>query len=203
MPPRQIAIPLLFILFASTLLGSGIGYSYFLYSKKIFHDRKIEEKTSLIKLAHAFGKTYAEIKVDAKSPNMPVPATMRAWAMERYRKEIGDAGTTEIDMIGLKAAAIKTPPRDEQSAQIVEQMHAGNIKGIWDGIVETPKGPMLRMMSPSKASEESCVSCHNKLQAGTRTWKIGEVMGAFVLDTPVAARFAAFRKEAFVVGSIS
>ncbi|MEZ5870380.1 MAG: ATP-binding protein [Nitratireductor sp.] len=203
MKTKQLVMPLLVVLTISAMLGCGAGYGYYQYSRQIFHDRKIEEKSSLIKLAAAFTSVYSSVRNEAKGNDMPVPAMMRAKSMEKFRADIGEKDTTRMDLIGLAGAEIKTPPGDAQSADIVSRMHEGEIKGIWDGVVKTPTGLVFRMMSPSLASDPSCVSCHNKLQLGKKTWELGEVMGAFVLDTPVEARFAAFRKEAVIVGAIS
>ena len=44
---------------------------------------------------------------------------------------------------------------------------------------------MLRTIYPSLATEQSCVDCHNQLQAGRQQWHLNDVMGAFAIDIPI------------------
>jgi len=59
----------------------------------------------------------------------------------------------------------------------------------WNGLA------VLRTMYPSIAREQSCVDCHNKIQNNSEAWKIGDLMGAYVIDRGVEktkTRYAAY-----------
>jgi diguanylate cyclase (GGDEF)-like protein/PAS domain S-box-containing protein len=54
-------------------------------------------------------------------------------------------------------------------------------------VLEVNGAQTFRTVYPTVAREQSCVSCHNALQPGKAQWQLNEVMGAFVIDVPIAA----------------
>ncbi len=59
---------------------------------------------------------------------------------------------------------------------------------------------VLRTVYPSLAREESCVSCHNQLEANKPQWRLNDVMGAFAIDVPIAAFLEDIRDQSFALG---
>src|SRR6202043_3527781 len=45
---------------------------------------------------------------------------------------------------------------------------------------------IFRTVYPTVAHEQSCVSCHNALQPNKVPWRLGDVIGAFVIDVPIS-----------------
>src|SRR5260370_10724460 len=61
---------------------------------------------------------------------------------------------------------------------------------------------IFRTLYPSLASQQSCVDCHNKLQPGEQ-WKLGDVLGALVIDVPAGPVLAHTRLQKARLGLAS
>ena len=80
----------------------------------------------------------------------------------------------------------------EEFAAEADRKPASELKSI-DG------RDVLRTIYPSRANEQSCVDCHNKLQPNKQSWRLNEVMGAFVIDVPVDAFLQDIRTQSYLV----
>ncbi|MDJ0614506.1 MAG: ATP-binding protein [Rhizobiaceae bacterium] len=185
----------------AAFFGSVFGYGYLEYSKGLYQDQKYFEKSALIDLNSSFVSTYSNLRASIETSNLPVPATFRAEAFEKHFAKVSQNDNTTIQLVGVPGLEIKTKAPDEQSATVVSEMGRTKAEDRWTGLYTLDQQPFLRMIVPSIASSESCVACHNKIQSGLKTWKVGDVMGAYVLNTPALAAFAKFEQEAFVFGS--
>src|SRR5258708_26099353 len=61
-------------------------------------------------------------------------------------------------------------------------------------IVSLTRETVFRTLYPSLAGQQSCVDCHNKLQPGAQ-WKLGDVLGALVIDVPAGPFLANTRLQ--------
>ena len=191
-------------LLLSSIIGFGAGYGYLEYSKNFYKEQKISEKSALIALTSSFVKTYSGFRARDGGNDLPVPASFRARAFDQHLANTSHGDNSTILLAGVPDLEIVTKAPDNQSAAIIRQMATQTEAKNWTRIVSLDGAPHLRMIMPSVASAQSCVACHNDLQAGLKTWKLGDLMGAYVLDTPVSGPFAEFKREAiwfgFVVG---
>ncbi len=187
-------------LLLSSIIGFGAGYGYLEYSKNFYKEQKISEKSALIALTSSFVKTYSGFRAQEDGSDLPVPASFRARAFDQHLANTSQGDNTTILLAGVPDLEIVTKAPDDQSASIIRQMAAQTDARKWTSLVSLEGAPHLRMIMPSVASTQSCVACHNDLQAGLKTWKLGDLMGAYVLDTPVSGPFAEFRHEAIWFG---
>jgi signal transduction histidine kinase/CheY-like chemotaxis protein len=196
--PKTRHLHALALLFA-TVLGITLGLGYYQYNKQLFQERKTEEKTSLIKLVSAFTATYSKLKVDHKLTDVPVPATFRALAMTKFGTLSIDTDSTAILLAGVPGLEIETKATDTGAAEVISDLHTRNSNETWNSYIDRDGGTLLRMISPLAASDQSCVTCHNQIAAGSKVWELGEVMGAYVMDTPATAKLALFKQQAIIL----
>jgi signal transduction histidine kinase len=87
-------------------------------------------------------------------------------------------------MVGVRSREIVTPPADETTAEAIDAFLSEATPAPTTQFAEVAGEPVLRTIYPSVASQQSCVDCHNKLQAGKPQWRLNDVMGAFVAEVP-------------------
>ena len=111
---------------------------------------------------------------------------------------MGDDSDFHLQMVGfpgreIKNAAARRGDGGRRSAPLPQQPAPKPVSEVL-----TIKGePVFRTVYPSIANQQSCVDCHNQLQAGKATGKLGDVMGAFVdrrADGRVPAQQSASRR---------
>jgi len=175
--------------------AGALSYIYYSTSYDKYLVRKGEEKTTVLELVSAFVSTYSGHRTSQTGVSLPVPATFRATALESFNKKRTADHNIIVQMIGIPGLAIKTEPLDEQMATVVQSMSDQADISIWSDFIGVSGHEVLRTIKPVIASKESCVSCHNKLQAPQKIWKLGDTMGAYVIDVPASAFFKSLRKE--------
>jgi hypothetical protein len=80
-------------------------------------------------------------------------------------------------MVGVRGREIATPPADETTATAIEAFLSEATPEPITQFAEVNGESVLRTIYPSVASQQSCVDCHNKQQAGKQQWKLNDVMG--------------------------
>lgn len=181
-------ILLLTVVILSGLIGSVVGFSYYKSNIQTFQERTTEEKNTIFDLTGAFISTYGELKNkpgNRGNNSLPVPATFRANALEAFNKTRSDRGATEVEMVGIPGLAIKNNAKGENAIQTIKEMANTNSDSIWSGHTVNNGSKIFQTIKPVFANKESCVACHNTIQKGIKEWKLGDTMGAFVINTPV------------------
>ena len=91
-------------------------------------------------------------------------------------------------MVGVPRRYITTPPGDEEAIATLTMMSESKSPGSYSRLLKREGSLILRNMYPSIATEQSCVSCHNKIQSDNKIrWKVGDLMGAYVVERGVNA----------------
>jgi len=172
------------------LLSAGIGYGFYASNLAWFKEHKAEEKITALQLVDAFVNEYSALRVKLSATDAPVPATFRADSIAAFNKAHGDTNIFNLLWVGFPDRAIKTAPTDAAMANTIRGF-AGtpNPKPI-SQILTVNGARVFRTVYPSQAMQQSCVDCHNQLQAsqikaGGPQWHLGDVMGAFVIDVPM------------------
>lgn len=191
------ALPLIFGLAAA--LAAAAGYGYYQSGVSSFIARKSEEKQTVLQLVGAFVSTYAANRVSVEGVDMPVPATFRAHALQAFNQTRDRATTLNVEMPGVPGLVIATQPAEASIAATIEAMAKGSVPDNWSGIADAKGEPVFRTIRAVRATTEACVTCHNRIQAGLKTWKLGDVMGAFVLDAGIASFLSRLRIETAVL----
>ncbi|HVA12814.1 MAG TPA: DUF3365 domain-containing protein, partial [Stellaceae bacterium] len=168
------------------LLAAGIGYGFYSSSLSWFKEHKSEEKITALQLVDAFVNNYAAQR-SALSANAPVPATFRADSIAAFNKAHGGHGIFNLLWVGFPGREIKTAPLDRAMAATIRSFAATAAPKPISEILTVNRQPVFRTVYPSQATQQSCVDCHNQLQAGKPAWHLDDVMGAFVIDVPMGA----------------
>ena len=178
----------IFILFLCIcqLLAAGLGYGFYATNLSSFKEHKSEEKTTALQLVDAFVNNYAALRTQLSATNAPVPATFRADSIAAFNKLHGEVNEFNLMWVGVKGREIKTPPLDAAMAATIDSFTREATPRPISNVVTVNGQPVLRTVFPSLATQ-SCVDCHNQIQAGKTVWHVNEVMGAFAIDIPMGA----------------
>jgi signal transduction histidine kinase len=168
------------------LLAAGVGYGFYSASLSWFKEHKSEEKVTALQLVDAFVNNYATLRTQLSS-NAPVPATFRADSIAAFNKAHGQLNEFNLVMVGVQGREIKTPPLDAAMAATIDSFTRNASPKAVSEVLTVNGQPVFRTVYPSLASTQSCVDCHNQLQAGRATWHLNDVMGAFAIDVPMGA----------------
>lgn len=169
-------------------LAGGISAtvaSYF-YSSSLatFIAQKVDEKATTLQLVDAFVTNYSRER-SKFGPNAPVPATFRAHSIDTFNKLLGADSPFVLRWVGREGRQIATPPVDAEMARTIEAFTRTKDRSPRSALLTIDNRQILRTVYPSLASEQSCVTCHNEIQAGKIEWQLNDVMGAFAIDVPV------------------
>ncbi len=186
-----------FILFAA-VLAAGIAWGVHWLSLQWFTDDKRQEAVTALQLVDAFVADYADVRAKLAMGDAPVPASFRAHAIQRFNAERLADDSLRLHAVGRKERAIATPPMDAAMAETIEEFARDPAPRA--SFVPLGDALMFRIVSPSLATQQSCVDCHNKLQPAGTPWRLGDVMGAFFVDVPASQFLARNRAESVALG---
>ncbi len=161
--------------------------------------QKADENVTALRLVDAFVTNYSRVRAQFGS-NSPVPATFRADAIDAFNKQSGPHGAFVLRSVGLPGREIKTPPTDAAMAKTIEAFAATSDHTPRAERMMIDGHQVLRTIYPTLASEQSCVDCHNQLQAGKPQWHLNDVMGAFAIDIPLDGFIASVRRQSHTIG---
>ena len=165
------------------VLAAVVGWGFYYSSVSWFQQHKSQEEVTTLQLVDAFVANYSSLRKQL-GPDAPVPATFRAHSIDAFNAKTGLGAEFRLSAVGVPGREIVTPPSDaEMATAVAEFARTPNPKPISDWIAIDGR-LTFRTLYPSLASEQSCVDCHNKLQPGAG-WRLNDVVGAFVIDTPV------------------
>lgn len=190
------------VLGITAVAAVALGIGMYGLGIRWFEKNKVQEATTVLKLAEAFVESYTDARTKHLRPSAPVPATFRAHSIQHFNEMHGGDGTLRLDWLGVPGRAIRTEPRDAMTAAaILEATQADNPapRSQWlitDGI------PVFRTIAPSVAHQRACVDCHNQYLDGRPPWRLGDVMGAFVIDVPTSGFQTIARREAMILGGL-
>jgi signal transduction histidine kinase len=189
------------ILLFSAALAFVAAYGFYQVSVQSFVANKTDEKTTAMQLVDAFVTNYSDLRRQLNGGAAPVPATFRAHSIERFNQSRSGEKVLRLQWIGRHGKSIATPPTDAEMARIIESF-VGQPQP--SPVLQFPAldgEELFRTVYPSIAHEQSCVDCHNALQSGAH-WKVGDVMGAFVIDAPAGAFFMTLKWECLCIAVV-
>jgi PAS domain S-box-containing protein len=169
------------------LLAAGIGYGFYASNLAWFKEHKSEEKITALQLVDAFVNDYSALRVKLSAVDAPVPATFRADSIAAFNQAHGDESIFNLLWVGFPGREIKTAPVDRAMAATIRSFATTSNPKPVSEILNISGEQVFRTAYPSLATQQSCVDCHNQLQAGKPQWQLGDVMGAFVIDVPMGA----------------
>ena len=182
------------ILLFSAALAFVAAYGFYQISVRSFVANKADEKATAEQLVDSFVTTYSKIRGQDGMAAAPVPSTFRAHAIEQFNKARDSQTALHLSFIGREGKAVATQPSDPNMAEIIESFVGQASPQPIAQLLTLDDKPVFRTVYPSLANDRSCIDCHNKIQPGA-DWKLGDVMGAFVIDAPVGPFFATLKWE--------
>jgi hypothetical protein len=190
---------LLMYLAWAALVSGGIGYGFYHSSLQKFLAHKAEEKVTALRLVEAFVTTYSGLRSEF-GPNAPVPATFRAHSIESFNRTVGGSSEFLLRWVGRAGRQIVTPPADADMARIIEGFASKTNPRPESALTLINGRLVFRTVYPSLAREQSCVTCHNKVQRDEVEWKLNDVMGAFAIDIPAQSFLESIQSESRELG---
>jgi methyl-accepting chemotaxis protein len=193
----------IFIVYLGLAGGISAAVASYFYSSSLatFIAQKVDEKATTLKLVDAFVTNYSRLRAKF-GPNAPVPATFRAHSIDAFNKDLGADSKFILRWVGREGRHIATPPVDAEMARTIETFTKTRDRSPKSGLITIANRQVLRTVYPSLASEQSCVTCHNELQAGKVTWRLNDVMGAFAIDIPVDSFLQTIRTQSNAVALV-
>jgi diguanylate cyclase (GGDEF)-like protein/PAS domain S-box-containing protein len=180
-------------------VSAGVGWGFHASSLAWFKKHKSDEKIIALRLVDAFVTDYSALRNKLGS-DAPVPATFRAHAIDAFNKQQGGQEEFRLRWIGREGRQIATPPADAKMAATLEAFAAMSDPKPQSDSPTVNGELMFRTVYPSLAREQSCVDCHNRLQPGAN-WHLNDVMGAFVIDVPMAPFLQIITLESIALGA--
>jgi diguanylate cyclase (GGDEF)-like protein/PAS domain S-box-containing protein len=166
-------------------LSAAVGCGFYYFSLNWFKEHKSDEKIIALRLVDAFVSNYSAIRSQF-GKDAPVPASFRAHAIETFNKQTTDNSDFRLRSVGRPGREILTPPTDDRMAQTIEAFAATPHPKPQSELLDVDGELTFRTVYPMLAQQQSCVDCHNELQPDKAQWRLDDVMGAFVIDVPVA-----------------
>lgn len=195
------SLPFVLLVALSLLISIVVGTVTYQSGQDNFRQRKEEEKAAIWKVTAAFFESYASHLGPEGTIGMPSPQTLRAEALHLFSElQSEDDGSVAV-AVGRAGREIGVSP-DPHAEATMSILAANPAIETWSEYHRKDGELHLRIVKPIVANQPNCVSCHNALQAPEVEWKMGDLMGAFVVDAPTTAAFSALRKEAFMVSFV-
>jgi signal transduction histidine kinase len=174
----------LFLIVASATLAFIVGVGFHRSTMRWFEITRGEENTTVLELVDSFVATYAAVRGAHITDKAPVPATFRAHALTRFNENRDADSSMRVVMVGPPGAEITTPPLDQDMADAITRFSQRTTPEAETRFVTLDGQLFLRTLSPSIATQQSCVDCHNQIHSGRFVWKLNDVVGALVVDVP-------------------
>jgi signal transduction histidine kinase len=184
----------LFFLALCAVGSAAFGVVHYRGHLNAFVAAKFAENSRMLRLEEAFVGHYSEVRGEFLGQQAPVPASFRAYAIDRFNAE-GDPALGRLSWVGLPGREMRVPPRDRETADIlVEAAKANDVspRSYWRSIQSEQ---IFRTIYPAVAKHESCVECHNSELNGRLPWRLNDIMGAFVFDVSADRDLAHVRRE--------
>jgi signal transduction histidine kinase len=195
----------IFFAFCGVLAGLSLILGYVWYDAAVDHFRrdKRDENRTAFELINALITTYANETAGTRPGEVPVPQTFRAEVLNRFNRDRGPDAGLRMQLVGVPGREIKERASDEDAAGTLTTMAAIPTATVHDYFRTGADGmPYLRAVFPQRASTQSCVDCHNRLQANQSPWHIDDLMGALIIDMPMMQILAELRRQAAAVAAM-
>jgi len=143
------------------------------------------EADAILSLTNSYVSLYSKLRQESNGALAPVPAVFRAQAALQFNDVYSNEEHLTARMVGVPERYVATPPGDEGIISTLQMMASSDTVDPYSKLLKRDGSLLLRNMYPSRATEKSCVSCHNKIQNNSELWQIGDLMGAYIIERGV------------------
>ncbi|MBO9409752.1 response regulator [Shimia sp. R9_1] len=193
------SLPFVLLIGLSLIVSVVVGALSYQNGQESFKQRKEEEKAAIWKVTAAFFESYANHLDTQGAPEMPSPQKLRAEALHLFSELQSEEDGSVAIAVGRQGREIGVSP-DAHAEATMSMLAADPTIETWSEYHKKDGALSLRIIKPIFATQQNCVSCHNRIQSLEPAWEVGDLMGAFVVDAPTKTAFSALRNEAFMVG---
>jgi signal transduction histidine kinase len=163
-------------------------------------ERSGAEASIKLMLADSFFETFARERARSMSAEADVPAKFQTQALEHFAKQFQKMGLS-ITWVGIPGRAIATEPYDPRLADYLLVIAAGASSEPLTELTSHNGRDIVRTILPSIAKQQVCVDCHNAEQNLEIPWKLGDMMGALVVDEAAKPALDTIREETLIAGA--
>lgn len=195
--------PILLIPLLCLLLSVGVGIGFQHLAVEQYKSNRLAEKATILAVVDAFFSTYSQFRSSSKNPELPVPATFRAHALDLFNKNRKGKDPIRLKMVGFPGREIETKATDDNMREMMRQFASNGTTEAVVSLLQLQGQPVLRTILPSIAKRESCVSCHNLYAPANARWTLGDVMGAFVIDAPASETLGDIRLQSVGLAALT
>jgi diguanylate cyclase (GGDEF)-like protein len=187
------------VLIVLAALATALGYFFIAWNAD--KETSQHERLQLIKLSNVFTTVFSEVRGE----DSPVPAEFRRLGIDHFndagKSEIGFDQTT-MKLPGLPGFELGAKTEDPRLKELIKSFtKQGAGAEFHENRIENGRF-IGRTVIPSIASRESCVNCHNEA-LGRDVFKIGDVMGAYIVERDLTAYFEEDMKYAGILFATS
>ncbi|MGE5539701.1 MAG: ATP-binding protein [Gemmatimonas sp.] len=179
------------------LLSMAVGFGFYRSSVRWFQTTTGQQASVVLGLVDAFVATYSK----ERSGDSAIPSTFRAHAIARYNRGRSSDDAFQLDWVGVAGRQIATAPSDPLTAEVLRRFSRVPDPAPETALVRIGDETLLRAIYPSIANHQSCVDCHNQYAQGRWEWKLGDVLGAFVVSIRADAFLRRATFESLAIGA--
>ena len=187
-------------------LSAIAAYYFFLQQHRdtIISDATIQGDL-VIKLSQGFVRAYSDFEAKYASGQLPNPAIFRGHALRLTDLDSLFGGSLTSEVIGFPGKAIRLEPEDDLMRKQMTDLQNHNKKEIQTTLFKRDQQTILRTVWPFYAQDSTCVNCHNSVLGltGSAQWKIGDLMGAQIVEKDIEQQLKHTRNEALMVGILT
>jgi len=173
--------PVIIAIALTMAMGLIAGYAFYYRNFDNHLEAMQDEAEVVMALTSSYVSMYSKL---SQGTALPVPAEFRAHAADAFNSGYSGRQYFRASMVGMPGRYMVTPPADVDVDQAIVNLRSGNSSSNSE-LINFNSTLILRSIFPSIATEASCVNCHNSIQKPAVPWKIGDVMGAYVIDREV------------------
>ena len=166
------------------LISMAAGYAVYHHNFNLYLDTVGAEAESVFAISNSYVSLYSQLREQSEQTNLPVPFTYRAMVTESFNAEKNSPEHFEALMVGMPDSYIETPPTDEHMGNVLQSLQAAPGSN-YSGVIDLRGSATLRTMYPAIADEQTCVDCHNTQVGQDAPFKLGDMLGAYVIDREV------------------
>ncbi|MEL7525190.1 MAG: EAL domain-containing protein [Pseudomonadota bacterium] len=162
-----------------------LALSFFSVSLWEFSRTEADDRARIVQLAEAFVGQYAE----EHSDGMPLPAAFRRMGLETFlQARLGNTSHAPVTVRvpGRPGAELGLTEPLPHVAEEINRIAGNRDASIHEELRVEDWRVIGRSIFPTFARSEVCVSCHNR-ELGTNLYAVGDVMGAFVVESDLTA----------------
>ena len=157
-------------------------------------DNWLEITGGFVRTYSAYGALYTD------KNTLPNPAIFRAAALEDAEKSERDGGTFTTGVLGLPGRQIRLTAEDEETRTQLLELASEPNKDVVSSVSSVDGKTSHRSLWAFYATDQACADCHNRLQSltGEDQWKLGDLMGAQIVERDISSQFNSVRRNAIV-----